>query len=101
MSWLNGVNDTRRPDQRRGSSPGTIRPGIPSERSGFERHGDGNVAIGGVGVAASANSVDEAAICCIGFLIAGLLNHTELTYETYQTNREDFTQRVGIRFGVG
>lgn len=47
-----------------------------------------------MGVAASANSVDEAAICCIGFLIAGLLNHTELTYETYQTNREDFTQRV-------
>lgn len=64
-------------------------------------YSDGNVAIGGVGVAASANSIDEAAICCVGFLLMGLLNHTELTYESYQTNREDRTDRVGIRFGVG
>lgn len=64
-------------------------------------YSDGNVAIGAAGVAATAGGADEAAICCVGFLLAGLLNHMELTYETYGTNNEDVTQRVGIRFGVG
>lgn len=64
-------------------------------------YSDSNIAIGGVGVAATAHSVDEAAICCVGFLLAGLLNHTELTYEVYSTGNDDTTTRIGIRFGVG
>lgn len=64
-------------------------------------YSDGNIALGGVGVAASSQSIDEAAICCVGFMLLGLLNHMELTYESYQTNTEDRTDRVGIRFGVG
>lgn len=64
-------------------------------------YSDGNVAIGAAGIAAAANDLDSAAICGVGFLLAGLLNHTELTYETYGTSSEDFSQRIGIRFGVG
>lgn len=64
-------------------------------------YSDGNAAVGAVGVAAAARDVDEAAICCLGFLLAGLLNHTEFTYEGYATDAEDVEHRVGIRFGVG
>ena len=64
-------------------------------------YGDGNVGLGAVGVAASARDVDEAAICCAAFLLAGLLNHMELTYEAYATESEEVEHRVGVRVGVG
>lgn len=64
-------------------------------------YSDGNAAVGAIGVAAAARDADEAAICCIGFLLAGILNHMELTYEGYATDSEDLEHRIGVRVGVG